>query len=142
MNNLILNNFFRIKRGLQQESLKLTKSTNKRLWETATFCIFDVPDQLSKTYEERIDFLKNFSKNSQWPSYLHVVDTILCKDREHLRNFMKEVLSKRGEGVMLRKYNSFYEYGRSNSMKRYKEFQDSEVKIIKNMYPHGLECEQ
>ena len=27
-------------------------------------------------------------------------------------------------------------------MKRYKEFQDTEVRVIKNMFPHGLECQQ
>ena len=43
---------------------------------------------------------------------------------------------------MLRKAGSLYEKGRSNSMRKYKEFKDIEVKVVKNMFPHGFECEQ
>ena len=51
-------------------------------------------------------------------------------------------MGKKGEGVVLREPLSKYSYGRSNSMKKYKQFQDTEVRVIKNMYPHGLECQQ
>ena len=43
---------------------------------------------------------------------------------------------------MLRKPSSLYEQGRSNSMKKYKEYLDTEVRVVKNMYPHGMECVQ
>ena len=56
--------------------------------------------------------------------------------------FMKEIVNKKGEGVILRQPESLYEHGRSNAMKRYKEYQDTEVRIVKNMFPHGLECQQ
>ena len=131
-----------IKRGLHQASLQLTRTDKESVWKKATFCIFDVHDQKSKPYEERIEFLKNFSKYSQWPSFLHVIEAIKCESREHLEKYYKEITSQKGEGVMLREPESLYEYGRSNAMKRYKEYQDTEVKVIKNMYPHGLECQQ
>ena len=43
---------------------------------------------------------------------------------------------------MLREPESKYESGRSFSLQRYKEYTDTEVKIINNMYPHGFDCEQ
>ena len=107
------------------------------------FCIFDVPDQGStKTYEERMEFLRNFAKESQWPSFLRVVDIIECKGKDHLNKFLKDIVEMKGEGVMLRAPHSLYEYGRSNLLKRYKEYLDTEVRVVKNMLPHGLECQQ
>ena len=129
-------------RGLQQASLGLTNSKNKKIWEKCTFCIFDIPDQNTKVYEKRVEFLKDFSNKNNWPSFLHVIDVVKCNGKEHLNNFLAEIVEKKGEGVMLREPGSLYESGRSNKMKKYKEFVDTEVKVIKNKYPYGLECEQ
>jgi hypothetical protein len=43
---------------------------------------------------------------------------------------------------MLREPGSFYKAGRSQSLRRFKSFVDTEVKVIANNYPHGLECLQ
>ena len=133
----------RIQRGHQQSSLVLAKSQtiSEKVWKTATFCIFDVPE-VSKPYEERIEFLKKLKTDNNWPSFLKVVDITQCKSKEHLTQFMKEIVLSKGEGVMLRKAQSMYEQGRSNSMRRYKEYQDTEVKVLNVMYPHGFECQQ
>ena len=71
-----------------------------------------------------------------------MIEAVRCESREHLNKFFAEIIEKKGEGVMLREPESLYETGRSNSMKRYKEYLDTEVKVLKNMYPHGFECEQ
>ena len=70
--------YFRIKRGHQQASLKLTQTILEKYWKDAKFCIFDVPDKSSQTYEERMDFLKKFSKDSQWPEFFHVIEPVKC----------------------------------------------------------------
>ena len=132
----------RVKRGLQQASLRLITSHSKQLWDNCTFCIFDAPEEESKTYEERIEFLKTFSTKNNWSPFLHVIDVIKCEDQKHLDNYLAEIVAKKGEGVMLREPGSLYEHGRSNLMRRYKEYLDTEVRVIKNMYPHGLECQQ
>ena len=120
----------------------MTISQSEKLWKESTFCIFDVPDQAEKTYEDRIDFLKKFSIENTWPSFLHVIDVVKCQSKEHLNKFLSEIVEKKGEGVMLREPGSLYENGRSNKMRKYKEFLDTEVRVIKNKYPHGMECEQ
>ena len=43
---------------------------------------------------------------------------------------------------MLRESNSRYEPGRSKSLRKYKEYFDTEVKVLKNNFPHGLDCLQ
>ena len=136
------NNAKRIKRGLQQESLLLTKfPLNEELWKNATFCIFDVPDLTTEPYESRLQFLLNFSQNKS-SSFLKVIDTVQCKSKEHLNEFMKNIVLQKGEGVMLRQPGSFYETGRSLSMRKYKEYLDTEVKVEKIMLPQGFECVQ
>ena len=43
---------------------------------------------------------------------------------------------------MLREPGSLYVNGRSAHLRRFKPFFDTEVKVIKNQYPHGFICEQ
>ena len=92
-------NLFRIKRGLQQSSLVLTRSVADRIWEKATFCIFDTPDSVSKTYEERISFIRNFAQINKWPDFLHVIEPIKCLNRDHLKNFLQNIVQQKGEGA-------------------------------------------
>jgi hypothetical protein len=43
---------------------------------------------------------------------------------------------------MLREPQSLYKEGRSESLKKYKEYFDTEVKVLQNNYPHGFSCQQ
>ena len=43
---------------------------------------------------------------------------------------------------MLREAGSIYKPGRSKSLRKHKPFLDTEVKVVKNQYPHGFICEQ
>ena len=130
------------KRGLQQESIQLTRSISPKVWNKANFCVFDIPDEHYRPYEERMEILKNLSKDNDWPSFLRVIEIVKCQGRDHLKEFFGKILSEKGEGVMLREPNSKYESGRSNAMKKYKELEDTEVKVIKNMFPQGFQCQQ
>jgi ATP-dependent DNA ligase len=67
---------------------------------------------------------------------------IIVKGKEHLKEFFDSITKKGGEGVMLREAASLYKGGRSTSMRKYKEFADTEVKVLENNYPHGFKCLQ
>jgi ATP-dependent DNA ligase len=43
---------------------------------------------------------------------------------------------------MLREPQSLYKAGRSESLRKFKPYFDTEVKVIENNYPHGFKCEQ
>jgi ATP-dependent DNA ligase len=43
---------------------------------------------------------------------------------------------------MMREPGSLYKVGRSRSMRKYKNFADTEVKVVENNYPHGFHCKQ
>jgi ATP-dependent DNA ligase len=90
----------------------------------------------------------------KFPSHVTVVEMIQCKGTEitcdyvyfkgkqHLEQFFNEILNKKGEGVMLRAAKSLYTSGRSDSLRKYKKFFDTEVNVLENKYPHGLQCQQ
>jgi DNA ligase-1 len=58
-----------------------------------------------------------------------------------LREHFDDIAKKGGEGIMLRAPGSLYTSGRSKSLKKYKQFLDTEVKVVENNYPHGFECQ-
>ena len=128
--------------GLQQSTLRLTQSNKESYWkDRAIFCIFDAPE-VQGVFEERIDFLKKLKNDQNWPSFLQLIDMVKCKNKNHLQEYFDTIISKNGEGIVLRAPESQYEQGRSNDMRKYKQYQDTEVRVIQNKYPHGLECEQ
>ena len=131
----------RVTYGLQQGALSLSQYSNIKTWESATFCVFDAPE-IRLPYEERFQFLRDLQATKSWSSSIKIIDSIRCESPKHFREFFDEIVQKKGEGVVLRKAGSLYEKGRSNSMRKYKEFKDIEVKVVKNMFPHGFECEQ
>lgn len=71
-----------------------------------------------------------------------MVDFVKCEGKEHLKEFNSKVLAKGGEGVVLRESGSPYQVGRSSSLRKFKSFVDTEVRVIKNLYPYGFDCEQ
>jgi DNA ligase-1 len=61
---------------------------------------------------------------------------------KHLQEFFNKIIAKGGEGVMLREPQSLYKAGRSESLRKFKPFFDTEVRVIENNYPHGFKCLQ
>jgi ATP-dependent DNA ligase len=59
-----------------------------------------------------------------------------------LKEYFDSIIAKGGEGVMLREPQSLYKSGRSNSLRKFKPYFDTEVKVIENNYPHGFNCQQ
>jgi hypothetical protein len=43
---------------------------------------------------------------------------------------------------MLREPQSLYKGGRSESLRKFKEFFDAEVKVLQSKYPYGFDCLQ
>jgi DNA ligase-1 len=78
----------------------------------------------------------------QCKGMLYCVSSLICEGPEHLKEYFNEVVAKGGEGVMLREANSLYKGGRSPTLRKYKEYFDTEVKVLENEYPHGFKCLQ
>jgi DNA ligase-1 len=86
-------------------------------WSRFKYLVFDAP-HLTSGFEDRYAYLKS-SIPSGHP-FVKVVEMIKCKDKNHLDEFLNEVTSHQGEGVMLRQPESSYQYGRSSTLQKYK----------------------
>jgi DNA ligase-1 len=71
-----------------------------------------------------------------------VVDLGLTIGMSHLKEYFDGIVAKGGEGVVLREPRSVYKAGRSPSLRKFKQFSDTEVKVLENNYPHGFMCQQ
>ena len=117
----------------------LSSKASEEKWKKAVFWVFDTPND-NQPYEERLEQLQSIKESL--PPFVQIVDAVKCKSKEHLKEYLDSVIAKGGEGVMLRDPNALYKAGRSESMRKYKPFYDTEVKVIENNYPHGFNCVQ
>ena len=77
------------------------------------------------------------------PKQVILAKPIECKGQDHLQSYLKTITESGGEGVMLRQPGSLYHSGRTSTLRRVKEFTDTEVKFIqKSPDGLGLLCQQ
>ena len=67
-------------------------------WENITYNIFEVP-------EAKGDFLMRLQKAKEWfathpNNHINFIKQIVCKDEEHLQNYLNEIIALKGEGVV------------------------------------------
>jgi DNA ligase-1 len=86
--------------------------------------------------------LKALQELGSLPQFVKRVESVKCESKEHLKEYFDGIIAKGGEGVMLREPQSLYKAGRSNSLRKFKPFFDTEVKVIENNYPYGFNCIQ
>lgn len=71
--------------------------------------IFDIPSQGDKPFEERMEFLqKTFGPSgTHESSQVEVVEQVASTGRQHVLDKLQEVETLGGEGLMLRKPESY-----------------------------------
>lgn len=91
--------------------------------------VFDAPSLTTKSFEERVQTLKDhFASNSDCIT-IELVEHVRVKDAGHVESELKHVESLGGEGLMLRKPGSLYEAKRSNTLLKVKSFYDAEARV-------------
>ena len=84
--------------------------------------MFDVPSKGDLPFEDRLAFLKTLfgPSGSHACPKVHLLEQTQVESREHVLKMLKEIESKGGEGLMLRKPKSVYEGRRSNTLLKFK----------------------
>ena len=97
-------------------------------WRQVRFVVFDAP-QARGTFEKRIEWLHEVSPkwNSQFLQ-LHTHEE--CGGLDDLLFELERVLKIGGEGLMLRKPGSKYEFSRSSTLLKVKRFHDAEATVV------------
>ena len=97
-------------------------------WREIAFLVFDAPD-VNGPFEERQRVLESMFSQRQ-PQYARVLQQERCTGTDHLQSELSRIVALGGEGLMLRRPESLYEAGRSQSLQKVKRFQDAEVHVI------------
>ena len=111
------------------------KEADNEAWKKAnvTYQIFDSPT-MSGLFEERTDKIKKLIKIqcSKYPDKCPLIMTkqIKVKNEVDVYKYFDKLVSKGGEGVMLRSPNSPYDPKRSSYLLKVKQLFDAECKIV------------
>ena len=105
--------------------VRLKKGTYEQ-WSGLQFHVFDTPAMAEFPFEERYGYLQKLISGQR-----HLK---MCEQRkisnEVLPTMLEEVFAEGGEGLMLRKPGSLYEYKRSSALLKVKKMQDAECIVI------------
>ena len=98
-------------------------------WKKITYHIFEVPNAEG-------DFSTRLQKARAWfehheNSKVKIITQVKCQGREHLQQFLNEIESKGGEGVIIKNPRTGYHTGRSHQVLKVKNFGDMEGTVIK-----------
>ena len=90
--------------------------------------LFDAPSVTEK-FETRLNYIYNLAEKLNSP-YLKAHVHSKCLGVKDLENRQETVKKLGGEGLMLRKPESFYEFKRSNTLLKVKSFFDAEATVV------------
>ncbi|MEA3553066.1 MAG: DNA ligase [Campylobacterota bacterium] len=93
-------------------------------WKEIKHYIFEVPNSDGGLFQ-RLDKVKPYENE-----FIKILPQINIKSKNHLNNFLKEVESKDGEGVVVRDPNALYINKRTSKALKIKTFKDTECKVI------------
>jgi DNA ligase-1 len=97
-------------------------ATNK--WKEVKHYIFEVPNASGNLFE-RLDKVKPYENR-----YIKLIKQIKIKNKNHLEEFLKEVESKKGEGVVVRDPKALYINKRTSKALKVKTFLDAECEVL------------
>ena len=114
-----------------------SKTLDDVLWKHVKYIIFDIPDpNLNKELPARLDKLRETVRAMQvhWsrpePFPISVVHSEPYVSKKELQRKFDEIVSARGEGLVIRNSRSFYVCKDSPNFLKYKPIMDSEARII------------
>ncbi len=104
-------------------------------WKKVRYFIFDAP-QIEGGFEKRLDFARRWFQEHPNP-FAGVIKQQICESEKHLRRKLMEIESLGGEGMMLRKPDSPYTFGRSYDSLKVKTHEDTEATVIRHLPGSG-----
>ncbi|KAJ3111367.1 hypothetical protein HDU96_005756 [Phlyctochytrium bullatum] len=116
-------------RGKFSSTVSVVKSMESPYWKRIEYHVFDAPSLYSIPFEKRLEKIRALLDKANMKHVL-LVKHEECKGKDHLYDRLKEVEGKGGEGLMLRKPKSLYEFKRSSTLLKVKSFYDAEAIVI------------
>ena len=106
-------------------------------WEKITYNIFEVPNEKGN-FDKRLEKIKSWlDKNPN--KIIKIIPQLICKNETDLNIYLKELLDKKAEGIILKNPNLEYFTGRSENILKVKKFYDDEGLVIGLNYSNNGE---
>lgn len=118
-----------IKRGAFSQLQSVVMDTfPSNAWREVTYNIFEVPHAQG-------DFTTRLKKAQEWfldnkNTHVKIIPQKLCKNKEELQLFLKEVIALGGEGVIVKDPELPYFSGRSAHVLKVKDYRDMEGVVV------------
>lgn len=97
-------------------------------WEQLTYNIFEIPNQKGGL-KQRLKVLETYL--GDYPSnYIKIIEQTTCKDKNHLKTFLKEIEDRGGEGIVVRNPYASYINKRTSEALKVKSFDDAECEVV------------
>jgi len=107
---------------------------DEETWKRVLMFVLDAPTQ-NMLFEARLEKIKQ----QTFPSHVRILDPVKCRGPDHLKEFLNLVLTKGGQGVLIRQPQSKYEEG---SLYHIRKYEDTEVLYLGvNEKSHRLICQ-
>ena len=114
---------------------KQDKEVNNERWKHLRFMVFDAP-LVPGDFQTRLDVCKAEIKKVPG-AVCEMVKQTVCTSKENLATLMDDILSGKGEGVMLKDPSSLYEGKRTKNLLKVKKFDDAEATVIGHLRGEG-----
>ncbi|WFD32744.1 hypothetical protein MSPP1_003795 [Malassezia sp. CBS 17886] len=116
-----------IGRGLFERTAGVCRSSRTDDWAQVKYIVFDAPAWTELPVERRWGRLAEQFRTTHG---VYVLEHTKCRGDEHLSELLERALACDGEGVMLRRPDSLYEYKRSTTLYKLKPVFDAEARIV------------
>lgn len=117
------------------QSIVLDKTPSTQ-WKEIKYNIFEAPKS-EGDFRQRLKKIKTwFDENKS--NNVRIVKQVVCKNKKHLYSYLEEVLSLKGEGLIVKNPNLAYVSKRSSNSLKVHTYKDMEGKIIKINYTKTL----
>ena len=112
------------------QSTVMDKTPSVTAWSEIKFHIFDVPEASGGLLERLSELEKFILQKPQAGQNLKIIKQVKVKDNAEFEAFAEAVITKGGEGAVVREPNVPYERKRSKNALKYKKIKDAECEVI------------
>ena len=109
--------------------------TREDAWCGVRYMVFDLPDHPG-TFDQRLARLRKLLGATETSS-IRLVEQFRVADNAELMAMLNRIVASGGEGLMLRKGDSYYRRGRSNDLLKLKIHQDAEAVVVAHLPGQG-----
>lgn len=104
-------------------------------WRGVRYMVFDLPDHPG-TFDQRLARLRKLLGAAE-TSRIGLVEQFRVADDAELTAMLGRIVASGGEGLMLRRGDSYYRRGRSNDLLKLKVYQDAEAVVVAHLPGRG-----